>query len=737
MEEDDSGVFEGIEAVRRNQHAKPRFTPKASAAKRKKPPASATLAVDIAPASISLTSTNELSQQDPLLQTIPTTPPSAPITSPLGAPPIVQPTLNGSSDHGQKRSHHQEDESDASRKQPRLESSLPSTLSNLSPIRSSNVLMPPPTMAQPPPIIRSQSPSPTSSQAPPTGPPLLRMSGPPRLATQQPPPMTPTGPPKLTSRTQGNGGPSSSSASSKVPSPDAEENDPDSRFEHLATPYMTMKLSDIIEDKLILGQMTEEEERQNPLTNPSAPEYYIGSVSSATNKAPQQTAPQANAVQLTLVGGNFQVAHSSLLRQAEPEQRPLKVIEESANKHITSASFRKNPRAFQLKWTYQETELFYECLSWFGTDFGLILNMFPGRTRPQIKTKFNAEEKSNMPRVNAALANKKVPNDDIRKRIADLSGIRLAERTAGATPLLPLDAKTLAAAAANEAAGTNTSNNNPDQAGGSEQEQHPDQAGDTKGREGEASTTAKEIDTPEEEDLSYMPPLPTAPSTRTARARAAAAASSSTGGPTPSPRLAVIARRKKLAAAAKSTNKTTASTSLSGLNPPVRSNTSSDDDGSNEARMGISDLPGSRRHTKILRNPTIRSGSPAPQVALRSAVLGLGTMSPTPTPQPSAPDIMALPAMARLGGPPPLLRSVVPPMPPPPAPSTLSMPPPLSRSAGPPRLVSRATAESASSSHNINSIGTAQPSEPQEEEEELVYGGQEDRDEDGEQRDEE
>ncbi|ODV89236.1 hypothetical protein CANCADRAFT_45687 [Tortispora caseinolytica NRRL Y-17796] len=77
-------------------------------------------------------------------------------------------------------------------------------------------------------------------------------------------------------------------------------------------------------------------------------------------------------------------------------------------RRITSALWTRRERSD--RWDARETALFYRALSMWGTDFGLISQMFPGRSRRQIKSKFNFEEKKFPDKVNTALI-QKVPAD--------------------------------------------------------------------------------------------------------------------------------------------------------------------------------------------------------------------------------------------------------------------------------------------------------------------------------------
>jgi transcription factor TFIIIB component B'' len=79
---------------------------------------------------------------------------------------------------------------------------------------------------------------------------------------------------------------------------------------------------------------------------------------------------------------------------------------------LTTRSFMKNnkrfPNEFLLpgqgqRWTRDLTDLFYDGLKSFGTDFQMISQMFPGFTRRSIKTKFTREERENPDLIREAL----------------------------------------------------------------------------------------------------------------------------------------------------------------------------------------------------------------------------------------------------------------------------------------------------------------------------------------------
>ena len=60
-------------------------------------------------------------------------------------------------------------------------------------------------------------------------------------------------------------------------------------------------------------------------------------------------------------------------------------------------------------WNEMLLDRFYDGLRMFGTDFGMISKMFPGRTRHAIKLKFCREEREDYPRIRAALLGEVLP----------------------------------------------------------------------------------------------------------------------------------------------------------------------------------------------------------------------------------------------------------------------------------------------------------------------------------------
>lgn len=110
--------------------------------------------------------------------------------------------------------------------------------------------------------------------------------------------------------------------------------------------------------------------------------------------------------QMRIVNGEIVLDTDSLQidRHADAD-RNNEVLEEvhesSLTRRITSASFGKRTKS--QSWNAEMTDLFYQGLRMFGTDFNMISKMFTTRNRRQIKLKFTNEERKNPERIKATL----------------------------------------------------------------------------------------------------------------------------------------------------------------------------------------------------------------------------------------------------------------------------------------------------------------------------------------------
>ena len=148
------------------------------------------------------------------------------------------------------------------------------------------------------------------------------------------------------------------------------------------------------------------------------------------NQEENQEEPQEQSDQPEAEGGlRFKIVNGQIVEdestltipnqsqvQAEADAAATEAIEENdLTVRINNASYLNSRKrdpverhrpAYRNKsdpWTEEETERFYGALKMFGTDFLIISKMFPGKTRPQIKSKFIREERLDLERVNNAL----------------------------------------------------------------------------------------------------------------------------------------------------------------------------------------------------------------------------------------------------------------------------------------------------------------------------------------------
>lgn len=131
--------------------------------------------------------------------------------------------------------------------------------------------------------------------------------------------------------------------------------------------------------------------------------------------------------QVRVVDGQMVVDHATLEVDRHAEARIREAdLEEAVEDDLTapvvnSLSFindnKRDPndrRRTTIKgdpWTEDSTDAFYEALRMFGTDFTIISNMFPGRSRRHIKLKFVREERADPARIKEALISGQVEMD--------------------------------------------------------------------------------------------------------------------------------------------------------------------------------------------------------------------------------------------------------------------------------------------------------------------------------------
>ncbi|GAX84581.1 hypothetical protein CEUSTIGMA_g12002.t1 [Chlamydomonas eustigma] len=194
----------------------------------------------------------------------------------------------------------------------------------------------------------------------------------------------------------------------------------------------TWSLRRIIARSEAWDKQKRQEERQQALEEKSSEAGAAAATASVVPVASQMAPPSSRgasaAPRLQVVNGQIVVDSSSLTVQAQrSDDVALYTRVEEDTKLINSQSYMKRGRGE--RWGEEDTDLFYNGLRHFGTDFTLISQLFPDRDRKHIKNKFNKEQKSNLTKVNDALRGKGRNSEDTRQ-LSELmkSNIRLQQQ---------------------------------------------------------------------------------------------------------------------------------------------------------------------------------------------------------------------------------------------------------------------------------------------------------------------
>ncbi|CAM6085016.1 unnamed protein product [Calypogeia fissa] len=132
-----------------------------------------------------------------------------------------------------------------------------------------------------------------------------------------------------------------------------------------------------------------------------------GKQKEAATVEPSERDAVSLAPQVQVVNGRIVINEHSLTIGAYATSRlnteTYTRVEENAPRLNYNSYRDKTPKE---RWKAEDTDVFYLALKQFGTDFEIIQNLFPGRTRRQVKAKFKKEERNNPRRLQEALAHR-------------------------------------------------------------------------------------------------------------------------------------------------------------------------------------------------------------------------------------------------------------------------------------------------------------------------------------------
>ncbi|KAJ8662976.1 hypothetical protein O0I10_001152 [Lichtheimia ornata] len=123
----------------------------------------------------------------------------------------------------------------------------------------------------------------------------------------------------------------------------------------------------------------------------------------------------SHAPQVRLINGQIVLDTDSLVvdranEHAVVDTSAMEVVEETnMTRKLNSQTWGK--KSHTARWTPYETMDFYNAIAQFGTDFTMVAHLLPGRTRNQVRNKFNREEKKHPERIKEVLYRKRLPMD--------------------------------------------------------------------------------------------------------------------------------------------------------------------------------------------------------------------------------------------------------------------------------------------------------------------------------------
>jgi transcription factor TFIIIB component B'' len=142
-------------------------------------------------------------------------------------------------------------------------------------------------------------------------------------------------------------------------------------------------------------------EKSRNSSTPVKPDVENANGVASTTPSKSQTGPRMRIVNGEIVIDNASLQLDQRAEAAREFGEMENVVENRLNRKINQATYGKRTKAES--WDEDLTDLFYRGLRMFGTDFSLISNMFPGRSRRQIKLKFNNEERRDPERIKQTL----------------------------------------------------------------------------------------------------------------------------------------------------------------------------------------------------------------------------------------------------------------------------------------------------------------------------------------------
>jgi hypothetical protein len=122
----------------------------------------------------------------------------------------------------------------------------------------------------------------------------------------------------------------------------------------------------------------------------------------------RKLADNVAAVQMRVVNGVAVIDNTSICINHMDTTNELPItLKDNQETPITSLSFKKNSNRSK-KWKKDETDLFFQCISICGTDFGMMSVIMPHRNRKQLINKYHRESRLNPERIRKAFEKRRI-----------------------------------------------------------------------------------------------------------------------------------------------------------------------------------------------------------------------------------------------------------------------------------------------------------------------------------------
>ena len=185
------------------------------------------------------------------------------------------------------------------------------------------------------------------------------------------------------------------------------------------------------EEELLKKQQRQEQQQNEGNDGTPAPTVADGpteasnpAATTSEARAPAGPVPGVRIVngQLVLDESTRTIDRVALANEARGDDEEVVVVDSLSHK-VNSGTYGKG--AAKAKWNEEMTNRFYDGLRMFGTDFGMICKMFPGRSRRTIKLKFNHEERLDNEKIKITLT-ERIPVD--MEVFSEMSGTTYREK---------------------------------------------------------------------------------------------------------------------------------------------------------------------------------------------------------------------------------------------------------------------------------------------------------------------